>query len=167
MQRLARLLLTILISLAPLGARAQSADEGLAALASPSFDTIRHGVELLAFSGDTRAAAILSAMQAGNLYARTSDHTLFIKSSDGSFVDAAAGKPAPDVMASGLKQVRMNNPVRGAVEAALGSLRLFAPDAATRMTAAEAVFHSHDPAALPALERALPQETDPSVKVAW
>ena len=54
--------------------------------------------------------------------------------------------------------MRVNNAVRGAVEAALGSLRLFAPDASTaRCDAAEAVFHSHDPAALPALERALAQ----------
>jgi urea transport system permease protein len=165
MQRLAWLLLIVLLSLAPAGADAQSADEGLAALASPSFDTIRHGVELLAFSGDPRAAAILSAMQGGMLYARTVDHTLFVKTADGSFVDEATGKPATDVMASGLKQVRMNNPVRGAVEAALGSLRLFAPDASTRLDAAEAVFHSHDPAALPALERALAHETDANVKL--
>src|SRR3984885_8694765 len=165
MQRLAWLLLIVLLSLAPAGADAQSADEGLAALASPSFDTIRHGVELLAFSGDPRAAAILSAMQGGMLYARTVDHTLFVKTADGSFVDEATGKPATDVMASGLKQVRMNNPVRGAVEAALGSLRLFAPDTSTRLDAAEAVFHSHDPAALPALERALAHETDANVKL--
>ena len=89
---------------------------------------------------------------------------LFIKQDDGSFVDAATGKPAPDVMASGLKQVRMNNPVRGAVDAALGSLRLFAPDPSTRLDAAEAVFHSHDPAALPALDKALAKETDAGVK---
>ena len=165
MQRLAWLLLTVLLSLASPCANAQSADEALAALASPSFDTIRHGVELLALSGDPRAATILSAMQSGSLYARTADHVLFIRTADGTFVDAAAGKPAPDIMASGLKQVRMNNPVRGAIEAALGSLRLFAPDAATRLTAAEAVFHSHDPAALPALERALPHETDATVKL--
>src|SRR5581483_7854833 len=49
-------------------------------------------------------------------------------------------------------------------QAALVSLRLFAPDASTRLTAAEAVFHSHDAAALPALERALAREADPDVK---
>ena len=67
-------------------------------------------------------------------------------------------------MASGLKPVRLNNAVRGAIDAALGSLRLFSPDAATRLEAAEAVFQSHDPAALPALDRALAKETDPGVK---
>ena len=38
------------------------------------------------------------------------------------------------------------------------------PIAALRLEAAEAVFQSHDPAALPALDRALAKETDPAVK---
>ena len=71
---------------------------------------------------------------------RTADKALFIKTNDGSFIEAASGKPAPDIMSSGLRQVRMNNAVRGEVEAALGSLRMFAPDAATRFDAAEAPF---------------------------
>ena len=93
-----------------------------------------------------------------------SDKVLFIRQEDGSFIDAATGAAAPDVMASGLRPVRMNNAVRGAIDAALGSLRLFAPDAAIRLAAAEAVFQSHDPAALPALERAMAKETDAGVK---
>ena len=64
----------------------------------------------------------------------------------------------------GARQVRLNNSVRGAIDAALGSLRLFDPDASVRLEAAEAVFNSHDPAALPALDRALAKETDASVK---
>jgi urea transport system permease protein len=119
---------------------------------------------MLALSGHPRAAAILSALQANRLFARTTDKALFIKTDDGSFIDAATGEPAADVMSSGLKPVRVNNAVRGEVEAALGSLRLFAPDTATRLDAAEAVFHSHDPAALPALDRALQHESDAGVK---
>ncbi len=166
MKRLACLLLIAVLALAPATGRAQSADDAFAALASPSFETIRQGVGMLALSGHPQAAAILSALQANRLFARTTDKALFIKADDGSFVDAATGEPAADVMASGLKPVRVNNAVRGEVEAALGSLRLFAPDAATRLDAAEAVFHSHDPAALPALDRALRQESDAGVKAA-
>src|SRR5271165_1257763 len=88
----------------------------------------------------------------------------FIKSDNGGFLDATTGKPAPDVMTSGVKQVRMNNPVRGEVEAALGSLQLLLGERDARLAAAEAVFHSHDPAALPALDRAIAKETDPTVK---
>ena len=164
MHRLSGLLLVAVLALAPASGRAQSAEEGLAALASPSFENIRRGVDLLALSGHPRATSIIAALQAGRLYVRA-DHVLFIKTDDGAFAEAATGQPAPDVMASGLKPVRMNNPVRGAVEAALGSLRLFAPDPATRLDAAEAVFHSHDPAALPALDRAIAKETDAGVKL--
>ncbi len=121
-------------------------------------------MELLAFSGHPAGAGDpLGAAGRTPLRAHR-DHALFIKTDAGGFLDAATGKPAPDVMASGLKQVRMNNPVRGEIEAALGSLRLLAPEPAARMTAAEAVFHSHDPAALPALDKALAKETDPAVK---
>ena len=164
MKRIAWLLLIALLALAPESGRAQSADEAFAALASPSFETIRQGVGLLALSGHPQATAILSALQANRLFARTSDKALFIKADDGSFIDATNGRPAADVMASGLKPVRVNNAVRGEVEAALGSLRLFASDASVRLDAAEAVFHSHDPTALPALERALARENDAGVK---
>ena len=163
MKRFFTLLFFAFLTLSPLVARAQAVDEALAAIGSGNYDQIRHGVEQLAFSGDPRALTIISALQAGKLYVRA-DHVLFIKQDDGSFADAAAGKPAPDVMASGVKQVRMNNPVRGAVDAAMGSLQLFASDPARRMSAAEAVFHSHDPAALPALEKAIAKETDSGVK---
>jgi urea transport system permease protein len=164
MKRLACLLLFAALILVPATSRAQSADEAFASLASPSYETIRQGVGMLAVSGHPRAAAILTALQANRLFARTADKVLFIKAGDDSFIDAASGEQAPDIMSSGLKPVRMNNAVRAEVEAALGSLRLFAPDAATRLDAAEAVFHSHDPAALPALERALSREGDAGVR---
>jgi urea transport system permease protein len=64
----------------------------------------------------------------------------------------------------GAKPVRLNNAIRGAIDAALGSLRLFDPDPAVRLQAAEAVFKSHDAAALPGLQRALARETDPAVR---
>src|SRR5271165_7328859 len=163
MRRLFGLLIIALLVLAPVAGRADDDGEGFAALPSGNFDTIRHGVELLAFSGHPQALAVLSALQAGRLYVRA-DHALFIKSDNGGFLDATTGKPAPDVMTSGVKQVRMNNPVRGEVEAALGSLQLLLGERDARLAAAEAVFHSHDPAALPALDRAIAKETDPTVK---
>src|SRR6201999_1299158 len=131
MKRVAWLLLFAVLTLMPIAGRAQPADEALGALASTSFDSIRRGVEALAVSGHEHASAILTALRSGQLYFRNADKALFIKQDDGSFIEAATGKPAADVMASGLRQIRMNNAVRGAVEAALGSLRLFAPDSYT------------------------------------
>jgi len=146
----------------PGSGHAQTADDAFAALASTSFDSVRQGVEGLTTSGHPRAQVVITALQAGKLYMRP-DKALFIKNEDGSFVDALTGTPA-DVPASALKPVRVNNAVRSAIDAALGVLRLFSPDASVRLAAAEAVFLSRDPAALPALDRALAKETDTSVK---
>jgi len=162
MQRIFALLFVAVLALMPALARAQD-DPALALLASGNFDSIRHGVEQLAASGNPRAATIISALQAGSLY-MSADRALFIKAANGGFTDAATGAAAPNVMASGLKQVRTNNPVRSQIDAALGALQLFSPDVATRLHAAEAVFKSHDVAALPALTKALVTETNPAVR---
>jgi urea transport system permease protein len=143
----------------PLAARA---DDPLTELASGSFSSVRQGVEDLALSGNPRAATIISALQAGRLY-YTPDQTLLIKADDDSFTNAATGEPATDPDDEA-KPVRLNNSVRGAIDAALGSLRLFDSNASVRLDAAAAVFTSHDPAAIPALDRALATETDPAVK---
>ncbi|MGD0104036.1 MAG: urea ABC transporter permease subunit UrtB [Rhodopila sp.] len=147
MHRLIGLLLLIMSVLPASQARADSTDDAYEelsasalAISPASFDSVRHGIEVLALSGDPRAAVVIGALHDGTLYAND-DHALFIQQPDGSYVDARTGAPAKDV-----------------------SLQLFAPDAATRLQAASAVFTSHDPAALPALDRALAKETDPEVK---
>jgi urea transport system permease protein len=134
----------------------------LSALTAPSLDELRRGVEALGRSGDPRALPVIAALNDGALYVR-SDRALFIHTSSG-FVDAATGAPAPDVAASRLKKVRVNNPVREAINEALGALRLSSSDPAARAAAADAVFHDHDPHALAALDRALAKETDPGVR---
>jgi urea transport system permease protein len=162
MLRLLASLLLVLLVLGPMHARAQTADSALAELASGNYEKIRQGVEQLAASGDARAAVVIGALQAGKLYA-AADRTLYIKTDTG-FVAAGNGTPAPGLMASGLKQVRVNNRVRSAIDAALGSLRLFAANPAVRLQAAEAVFKSHDAAALPGLTQTLAKETDRGVQ---
>jgi urea transport system permease protein len=133
------------------------------AISPASFDSVRQGIEQLAVSGDPRAAVVIGALQSGTLYAND-DHALFIQQPDGKYVDARTGAAAPDVSDDDVKAVRVNNAIRSAVDAALGSLQLFAPDAPTRLQAAAAVFTAHDPAALPALAKALAKETDSGVK---
>ena len=137
-------------------------DAALAALASGNYDRIRQGVDQLVISGDPRAADMLGALQAGKLYVGPGQ-ALFIKTETG-VAAADTGAPAPEVAATALKPVRLNNPVRNAIAAALGGLRLFSPDPALRLQAAESVFQSRDPDSLPALDRALAKETDPAVK---
>jgi len=150
------------LALALPAARAQS--DALNLLASANFDDIRRGVQELGRSGDPRALPIIAALHEGNLYV-SADHDLYIKTAQG-FIAADTGKPAPDVPAAALKKVRVSNAVRNAMDDALGALRLFAKDPAQRQTAAEAVFHAHDPHAVPALDRAIASETDPAVRAA-
>ena len=155
------LALLMMLALSVTTARAQSADTAFSALATTSYEQMRQGVEQIALSGHPRAAAVIGALQAGTLYVGA-DKALFIKQADGSYVSASTGQAAPD--AGSVKVIRINNAVRGAIDAALGSLRLFSADSGARMDAAEAVFKSHDPAAIPALERAMAAETVASVK---
>ena len=170
MHRLIALLLLVIVMLPVHQAGATDADDAYQELSasalviSPaSFNSVRKGVEELAISGDPRAAAVIGALHDGDLYARD-DHALFIQQADGKYIDARTGSPAPDVTDDDVKAVRVNNAVRSAIDEALGILQLFAPDTATRLQAASAVFTSHDPAALPALSKALAQETNPEVK---
>ena len=158
-----RIVLFLILTLMAMPTRAQSADEALAALATANFNALRQGVEALALSGHSRAAEVIVALQGGKLYFRA-DKALFIKGDTDALTDAATGAAAPDVALAAVRQVRLNNAVRGAIDAALGSLRLFSATRSDRLTAAEAVFRSRDPAALPALDRALAKETDASVK---
>ncbi|MGE3782137.1 MAG: urea ABC transporter permease subunit UrtB [Alphaproteobacteria bacterium] len=146
----------------PKAAPAQDRDAALAALATGNYDRIRQGVDQLATSGDPRAADILGALQAGRLYAGPGQ-ALFIKSAAG-LVAADTGEAVSDISTTALKQVRVNNPVRNAIAAALGGLRLFSSDPALRLGAAEAVFQAHNAEFLPALDKALAKETDPAVK---
>jgi urea transport system permease protein len=159
--RLLAVLFCLLV--APLAARAQ--DDPFAGLAGSSFDEIRDGVTALAASGNPRAAAVITALQNNKLFVRSDDQALFISISDDDdkFVDARTGEPS-DVSADDLAQVRVNNAVRRAIEAALGSLQLFSADPNQRMDAAKAVYTARDPSALPALDRAIAAEKNADVK---
>ena len=60
--------------------------------------------------------------------------------------------------------MRINNRLRGTIDAALGALTLLSGNPATRYDAAQAVFKSHEASALPTLDKAIAQETDARVK---
>ncbi|KMO39663.1 urea ABC transporter permease subunit UrtB [Methylobacterium aquaticum] len=136
------------------------ADTAYARLASDSYSDIEAGIAALVVSGDPKAGPVLRALTDNRLLYRPDDKALAIK--DGATVtDARTGAA---VNPEGLKPVRVNNRVRRAIDAALGTLNLLAPDAATRRNAADAVFKARDAAALPALDAALARETDAVVK---
>ena len=135
---------------------------GLAELGG-SFDEVRHGIEQLALSGAPRARTVLDALQAGTLSTRA-DGGPVIRIDAEHLVDAETGEPVTDIDVDELRDVSINNAVRRTLEAAMGGLQLFAPDAATRQSAAEAVFKSREAATLPALDRAIATEKDTRVR---
>jgi urea transport system permease protein len=151
--------LLLLLALAPVLAHAQPADP-FAGLATNSFDDSRRAIEALALSGNPQAAATIAALQAGTLLYGPGG-TLVIKRGD-LVTDARTGAPAE--AAAALRPVRVNNAVRRAAQAAMGSLTLFSADPAERRRAAEAVFKSRDPTAIPALDRALAAERTPAIR---
>lgn len=163
---LASLVLGLAILIAALApGRAQSIDAALEKLTRDSFADTAEAVGELATSGHPRAAAIVQALQDGKLEFSAADKTLFIRADTG-VVEAATGA-AVAAPPGDLSAVRANNRVRGAINAALGALTLLNPDPAKRIAAAEAVFKSRDPGALPQLEQAIAREADPKVRLAF
>ena len=144
---------------------AQAADRAalVTRFATENFNEIDAAVTALAASGDEAAQTIISALADRRLFYNPADKRVFYKDAAGKTFDAATGAEVADPPA-GLKPVRLNNRVRSTIEAALGSLTLLAADPGKRREAAEAVFKSRDPSALPALEAALARENDPSVR---
>ncbi len=157
-------LLLLGLVLLPALARAGEQTSAFTAFSSGDYDAMAEAVGALATSADPRAAAVISALRDGRLFA-TEEGDLLIRAPDGAFTNAETGA-AVSIDADDLKKIRMNNAVRRAVDAAEGGMQLFAADPSLRRAAAEALFKSHDPATLPALSRAVAREHAPSVRVA-
>ncbi|HEY8382607.1 MAG TPA: urea ABC transporter permease subunit UrtB [Microvirga sp.] len=166
MSLLQRLLVAIVVALA-LGSAppvlADPFDDALARFAADSFDDTQKAVEDLRVIGHGNAEEVISALSAGRLFIRLSDKLVVYRTVSGDLRTAKLGEAAV-ADASDLKAVRLNNRIRRAVEAALGSLTLMAPDAGRRRQAALAVLKSRDAAQLPLLETALARETDPAAR---
>ncbi len=139
-------------------------DDTLARFSLDKFPETERAIGELAASGHQTAAAILEALGDNRLLADPSNKRLFVKTPSGELIDARNGGKADGVDAAGLKKVRVNNALRRALEAAIGSLTLLSSDPATRRSAAEAVFKSRDPSALNAVSQALERESDPAIK---
>jgi urea transport system permease protein len=144
-------------------ARAQSFDDALAKFATDDFSDTEEAVAALAASGNKMAAPVIFALQDGRLLFDAKSKNIFIKDASGAILDAANGAPVANAPAD-LDTVRINNRLRRAIEAALGTLTLLAPEPQKRLEAALAVYKSRDEKALPALEAAIAKETNANIK---
>ena len=167
-KRLLAVLLSLLASAALAGAALAADLAGLVAnLTTGGFGERETAITALAASGEQRAAPILEALAAGQLYVRKSDNLVLIGKPDGnqlSLTDAISGKAAGTGSENDLDRVRVNNRLRGTIEAAVGSLTLMSPDGKVRREAAEALFKRRDATSLAALDAALAAEKDPRIK---
>ncbi len=167
MRRLLAVLFALLIGVAALPGPAYADDfeDALAGFAKNSYNDTLDAINAVAVSGSDRAIDVIRALKDKRLYYAKSNHRVYIKDDSGNYVDAASGEAVAE-KPMGLTEVRVNNRVRGAIDAALGSLNLVAHDPEKRLAAADSVFKSHDATALPLVVAALAREKDPAVKVA-
>ena len=145
------------------GAHAGAYEDALIGFTADSFGDTVDSIEALTASGDPRAGTVLEALKDQRLLYSAEAKKVFIKAKDDKLTDAATGEAVASPPAD-VDNVRLNNRVRGALEAALGSLTLMAKEPSRRLDAAQAVFKSRDASALPALDKALAAETDARVK---
>jgi len=161
----ARLLMVLAIAMLvlPQIGRAEDEPDVFQGLTSQSFDKIAAAITQLATSGNPQASPTIKALEAETLFV-TPDMALLIKT-DAGYVNARTGEAVADVVEDDLTNVRVNNAVRRAIEAAKGGLDLASPTPAARIKAAGQLFISRDPANLPLLEKALAAEKVASVRM--
>jgi urea transport system permease protein len=148
-----------------MAARADVIDDVAALFAADSFADTEQAIAKLATSGHPQAEAILQALIDRRLLIDTGNKSLALKSGD-KMLDAASGKDR-DGFPADAASVRVNNRLRGLIEAALGGMTLQSADPTKRLAAAEGILKSRDAKSLPAVEAALAKEQDPRVKGAF
>jgi urea transport system permease protein len=161
---LVALLLALCFALGCGTARAVSVADAIAHFTADDFSETLTGIKEVAGSGDPRAETILRALQDGQLQFSARRKAVYIGDGPGKLTDAATGQAISGEPPADIDNVRLNNRLRGALEAALGGLTLLAKDPATRYDAAQAVFKSRQASALPTLDAAIAKEQDQGVK---
>ena len=154
-------LLATLALIAP--ATAAKLDDALAPLLADSYADTATAIQAIAGSGDEKAGPILEALAAGKLQFSAAEKIVAMPGPGGKLVNAATGVALATAPAD-VADVRLNNRVRTAVQAALGALTLMSADPLKRIDAALSIFKSRDEAKLAQVDEALNKEADPRVK---
>jgi urea transport system permease protein len=155
--------LCFIIFVSPRALAETTFETALQGFAEGSFNGNEKAIGDVAESGDPRAVVILQALQDGHLFYTSDPKAVFYRDANGALFDAATGKKA-EAEPEGLRQVRLNNRVRGALAAGLGLLNVLSPDPERRLAAAQSVFKSREASALPALGKAIAAEKDAKIK---
>jgi urea transport system permease protein len=118
--------------------------------------------------GDGRAVAVLKAVNDGSLYVTADHHVVLAQPAGDHFktFDPVDGAPLGDAAADALDKMRVNNRLRGAIDAALGTLTLVGGSLQDRLSAAQEALRHPPVDGGAVLEKALAAEKDPQVRAA-
>ncbi|EKE73910.1 urea ABC transporter permease subunit UrtB [Oceanibaculum indicum] len=131
------------------------------------YSELEKAVDALAASGASEAVPALAALGDGNLYTAKADGKVVIAQERGgnlALTDPLTGESLGTEASGAYERIRVNNRLRRAVRAAIGTLTLMSPKPEIRMVAAEAVYKSRDENALDTVEAALAAESDAAVR---
>lgn len=160
----AAVLLGVLLGILAGPVRAENPAE---ALARGGYPERLRAVEAIAAAGDPRWLPALRAMLERRLFVHRPDDRLVIVEDEGAdrrVVDALSGVSLGAVPAETLEVVRINNPLRRALAAAIARLSLRQPDRQARLAAVRELALRPAPEMLEALEAALAAESDAVVQ---
>ncbi len=162
--------LLVLVILAPsLSADEQQLREIAKGLDTKDFGAKAQVIDEIVTTGDPAAARLLEALGEGDLYFLDSDGSLVVGERKGRNLlisNPFTGETLGEIKKREAEKITVNNNLRRQIDAALGGLTLRNPDQAVRLSAAESVFKSRDASLLSAVEGALADEKDATVKAA-
>ena len=130
------------------------------------YDDTERQIEAIAETGDEAAVPALQALGSNDLMARKSDGVVFIVKKDGRdylLFDAITGEAVGEAGRREMARIKINNRLRRAIKAALGTLTLMSSNPERRMRAAEQVFKARDPEAIETIDEALGVEKDATI----
>ncbi|MBX9466051.1 MAG: urea ABC transporter permease subunit UrtB [Aquamicrobium sp.] len=163
--QLIALFAALFLALTP--AHAQSVEELVRQLPEGSYSDRGKIVAQLAATGDVRLVPLLEALAAGELNVVEETGQVVTTAPSGDTVrltDALTAETAGEASKGAVVRIRVNNSLRRAVRAAIGQLTLMSDSAATRRSAAEAMFNAAEPDNLALLDEALAQEEHAGVR---
>lgn len=167
---LLRLLTILLIALA-LPVQAATLEELIADLPKGKFKERALVIEEIARTGDPRAVAILEALSAGDLMQLKKGEKSVVrveKAGKGfNTFDPLTGEAKGEITKRGARKIKVNNKLRRAIAAAIGTMTLMSPDRERRLEAAASIFKTGDAGQLEALDTAIAAEQDAEVKAAF
>ena len=157
----------LLIAVPP--AMAQTADLPalVNALGQGGFPEREKAIDALVATSDVHVPAILQALSDGNLYTRKSDALVVLATKAGdayALKDPVNGSALGTATSDDIEKIKVNNGLRGKIRTEIGEMTLLSTDRATRLSAAQSVLKTADPATLDLLKKALAAETDPQIK---